>query len=76
MQRILEVAPGALTWTILIVPVLASFVFAPFIAVVIFLIDIYWLLRTASVVVGITSGALKLREDVLVTGGERLAIAA
>jgi hypothetical protein len=30
----------------------------------------------ALVVVGITSGALKLREDVLVAGGERLAIAA
>jgi hypothetical protein len=30
----------------------------------------------ALVVVGITSGAVKLREDVLVTGGERLAIAA
>ncbi len=30
----------------------------------------------ALVVVGITSGAVKLREDVLVAGGERLAIAA
>jgi hypothetical protein len=30
----------------------------------------------ALVVVGLTSGALKLREDVLVAGGERLAIAA
>ncbi len=30
----------------------------------------------ALVVVGVTSGALKLREDVLVAGGERLAIAA
>src|SRR5207244_5631138 len=30
----------------------------------------------ALVVVGLTSGALKLREDVLVTGGERLAVAA
>src|SRR5207244_9397590 len=30
----------------------------------------------ALVVVGVTSGALKLREDVVVAGGERLAIAA
>ena len=30
----------------------------------------------ALVVIGITSGAVKLREDVLVTGGERLAVAA
>lgn len=33
-------------------------------------------LLEALIVVGITSGAVKLREDVLVTGGERLAIAA
>ena len=33
-------------------------------------------LLEALVVVGITSGAVKLREDVLVTGGERLAVAA
>jgi len=33
-------------------------------------------LLEALVVVGITSGAVKLREDVLVSGGERLAIAA
>ena len=62
VQRILEVAPGALTWTILIAPVLASFVFAPFIAVAIFVIDIYWLLRTASVVVGITSTYRKMKK--------------
>ena len=61
VQRILEVAPGALTWTILIAPVLASFVFAPLIAVAIFLIDIYWFLRTASVVVGITSTFRKMK---------------
>jgi UPF0271 protein len=33
-------------------------------------------LLEALVVVGITSGAVKLREDVLVSGGERLAVAA
>jgi len=38
VQRALEVAPGALTWTILIAPVVASFVFAPYIALAIFLV--------------------------------------
>jgi cellulose synthase/poly-beta-1,6-N-acetylglucosamine synthase-like glycosyltransferase len=55
VQRALEVAPGALTWTILIAPVLASFLFAPFIAFAIFLIDIYWFVRTGTVVLGIRS---------------------
>ena len=53
VQRALEVAPGALTWTILIAPVVASFVFAPYIALAIFVIDIYWFIRTGTVVVGI-----------------------
>src|SRR5213076_107514 len=37
---------------------------------------IYGRVLGALVVVGIASGALKLREDVLVAGGERLAVAA
>jgi hypothetical protein len=53
VQRLLEVAPGALTWTILIAPVVASFIFAPYIAVAIFLIDIYWFIRTGMVVFGV-----------------------
>jgi len=53
VQRVLEVAPGALTWTILIAPLVASFIFAPYIAFAIFLIDIYWFIRTATVVLGI-----------------------
>ena len=55
VQRALEIAPGALTWTILILPVIASLIFAPYIAYAIFAIDIYWLIRTAVVVVGIRS---------------------
>ncbi|HLB78688.1 MAG TPA: hypothetical protein VJO72_16785, partial [Candidatus Dormibacteraeota bacterium] len=53
IQRALEMAPGALTWTILIAPFVASFIFAPYIAFAIFLIDIYWFIRTATVVLGI-----------------------
>jgi hypothetical protein len=61
VQRALEVAPGALTWTILISPVVASFLFAPFIAVAIFLVDIYWFVRTATVVIGIRSTYRKMK---------------
>src|SRR5207244_5525717 len=60
-----EVAPGALTWTILIAPVAASFLFAPYIAVAIFLIDIYWFVRTATVVVGIRSTYRKMKAAML-----------
>ena len=62
VQRALEVAPGALTWTILIAPVVLSFIFAPYIAVAILLIDIYWFVRTAVVVRGVwaTFGRMKV----------------
>ena len=61
VQRALEIAPGALTWTILIVPVVASLIFAPYIAYAIFAIDVYWFLRTAIVVVGIRSTFGRMR---------------
>src|SRR6202049_2442322 len=65
VQRALEVAPGALTWTILITPVVASFVFAPYIAVAIFLIDIYWFIRTGTVVIGIRSTYRRMKRTML-----------
>ena len=65
VQRALEVAPGALTWTILIAPVVASFLFAPYIAVAIFLVDVYWFIRTATVVIGIRSTYRKMKRVML-----------
>ncbi len=50
-QRLLEVAPGALTWSILFAPVLASLIFAQYVAYAIFALETYWVLRTFIVVV-------------------------
>jgi cellulose synthase/poly-beta-1,6-N-acetylglucosamine synthase-like glycosyltransferase len=61
LQRALEIAPGAITWAILIVPVVASLIFAPYIAYAIFVIDVYWLARTGVVVLGIRSTYRKMR---------------
>ena len=63
VQRALEMAPGALTWTILIAPVVASFVFAPYIALAIFVIDIYWFVRTGTVVVGIRRTYRRMKRE-------------
>ena len=65
VQRVLEVAPGALTWTILIAPVVASFIFAPYIAAAIFVIDIYWFIRTGTVVIGIRSTYRRMKREML-----------
>jgi hypothetical protein len=61
IQRALEIAPGAITWTILIVPVVASLIFAPYIAYAIFAVDVYWFIRTAVVVLGIRTTYRKMR---------------
>jgi cellulose synthase/poly-beta-1,6-N-acetylglucosamine synthase-like glycosyltransferase len=61
LQRALEVAPGALTWTILLLPIVASFVFAPYIAALILLVDVYWFIRTGLVVLGIRSTYGRMR---------------
>jgi len=65
IQRALEMAPGALTWTILIAPFVASFIFAPYIAVAIFLVDIYWFIRTGTVVYGIRSTYRRMKRTML-----------
>src|SRR5438128_4430300 len=65
VQRALEVAPGALTWTILLAPVVASFIFAPYIAFAIFLIDIYWFIRTGTVVLGIRRTYRQMKRAIL-----------
>jgi cellulose synthase/poly-beta-1,6-N-acetylglucosamine synthase-like glycosyltransferase len=64
VQRALEIAPGALTWTILLAPIAASFVFAPYIALAIFVIDIYWFLRTGVVVFGIRRAFRTMRRAI------------
>jgi cellulose synthase/poly-beta-1,6-N-acetylglucosamine synthase-like glycosyltransferase len=61
VQRALEIVPGALTWTILILPVVASFIFAPIIAAAILVVDVYWFVRTAVVVLGIRSTYLRMK---------------
>ena len=64
-------APGALTWTILIAPIVASFIFAPYIAIAIFVIDIYWFMRTAVVVVGIRTAYRRMKAAMLVDWWQR-----
>src|SRR2546428_13521542 len=71
VQRALEVAPGALTWTILIAPLVASFIFAPYIAFAIFLMDIYWVIRTATVVLGIRRTYRQMKRAMLEDWGQR-----
>ncbi len=61
IQRALEIAPGTLTWGIILAPVVASLFFAPYVAVAIFGLDVYWFARTVLVVIGIHRTYHKMR---------------
>lgn len=60
-RRLLEILPGALTWTLITAPMLGSLFFAQQIAVAIVLLDAYWLLRSFVVVFNIVRTFLALR---------------
>ena len=63
-QRILEVAPGALTWGIILAPVFASLIFAQYVAYAIFALETYWVIRTGLVVVFIRRTYLRMKTAV------------
>lgn len=64
IQRALEIAPGAITWAILAAPLIGSalFWFAPYVAFLIVVLDIYWFVRSFLVVAGILRTYRKLRQ--------------
>jgi len=60
-RRVLEILPGAMTWSILVAPMAGSIFFAQQIAVAIVVLDAYWLIRSAVVVSSIIRTTLQLR---------------
>ncbi len=71
MQRALEIAPGLLTWSIILTPVVASVLFAPYVAVAIVGLDVYWFLRSFLVVVGIVRTYRRMRRTMAVNWWQR-----
>jgi cellulose synthase/poly-beta-1,6-N-acetylglucosamine synthase-like glycosyltransferase len=71
VQRALEVAPGLLTWGIILAPIVGSLFLAPYVAVAIFTLDVYWVLRTFAVVLTIRKTYLRMRKDMAVDWWQR-----
>ena len=71
VQRALEVAPGVLTWGILLAPVVGSLFFAPYVAVAIFTLDVYWVVRTFSVVIAIRKTYRRMRGELRIDWWQR-----
>jgi len=66
-DRLLEVVPGLITWTLLLapawIPQLFAFNGAMAVASMVLLFDVYWLLRSFMVITGIWSTYVRMRRD-------------
>src|SRR5262245_8843532 len=66
-DRLLEVVPGLITWTLLLapawIPQLFAFNGAMAVAAAVLLFDVYWLLRSFMVITGIWSTYIRMRRD-------------
>ncbi len=66
-ERLLEAAPGLITWTLLLAPAWISLVFASTgalaVAVGVLIFDGYWFIRSFMVITGVWSTYLKMRRD-------------
>jgi cellulose synthase/poly-beta-1,6-N-acetylglucosamine synthase-like glycosyltransferase len=66
-ERLLEAAPGLITWTLLLAPAWIPLVFASTgalaVAVAVLFFDGYWFVRSFMVITGVWSTYLKMRQD-------------
>src|SRR5579872_990477 len=65
--RLLEAAPGLITWILLLAPAWIPIVFpwpgAFAVAAAVLLFDVYWLIRSITVVTGVYSTLTRMRRD-------------
>jgi len=66
-DRLLEAAPGLITWTLLLAPAWIPLLFASegakWVAIGVLIFDIYWFFRSFMVITGVWSTYLKMRRD-------------
>jgi hypothetical protein len=74
-DRLLEVAPGLITWVLLLapawIPLVLGFSGAFAVALVVLLFDVYWFFRSFLVITGIWSTYLRMRRDMAADWLER-----
>ncbi len=69
-DRLLEAAPGLITWTLLLAPAWIPLLFASdgafAVAIAVLVFDVYWFFRSFMVITGVWSTYLKMRRDMKV----------
>src|SRR5579872_7292183 len=66
-DRLLEAAPGVVTWVLLLAPAWIPIAFASdgarFVAISVLVFDVYWFFRSFMVITGVWSTYFKMRRD-------------
>src|SRR5215467_9093188 len=66
-DRLLEVAPGLVTWTLLLAPAWIPLLFASdgaiAVAIAVLVFDVYWFFRSFTVILGVWSTYFNMRRD-------------
>src|SRR2546427_6922923 len=69
-DRMLEAAPGIVTWVLLLSPAWITLIFASYganvVAVVVLIFALYWFVRSFTVITGMWSTYLRMRQDMKV----------
>ncbi|GAH17415.1 unnamed protein product [marine sediment metagenome] len=61
--RFLEILPGALSWTVLIIPIVIAALQPYWVACFVIVFDFYWLVRAVIFGTHLVSGYLKIKRD-------------
>ncbi|MFI5226665.1 MAG: hypothetical protein ACHQ3P_08325 [Candidatus Limnocylindrales bacterium] len=61
LQRLLEVVPGVVTWTLIVAPIALSFSYPQIVAWFVLTFDFYWLYKAIVLVSGVTITYLRMR---------------
>jgi hypothetical protein len=71
-ERALEIFPGALTWSAIILPVVLSFIAPDIVAYFILLFDTYWLFKSINISRNLMMGFRRMRRDERIDWLERV----
>ena len=61
LQRLLEVVPGLVTWTLIAAPIVLSFGYPQVVAWAVLAFDVFWLYKALFLVTGVTMSYLRIR---------------
>ncbi|HEV3231868.1 MAG TPA: hypothetical protein VG245_06415 [Candidatus Dormibacteraeota bacterium] len=69
--RLLEIAPGAVTWVVIALPLVLALTYPLELVAAVLVLDVYWLIRSVMVVLGIRGTFARLRQEMRIDWWQR-----